>query len=102
MRTRLHRSDLLQALVCSIVVVSIFRSFAAAPANKQTFMVAMRDGVKLATDVYLPEGDGPFPIVLMHSPYNKNGGNPRDANSHGYALVIQDTRGRFASEGENL
>ena len=34
-------------------------------------MVAMRDGVKLATDVYLPAGDGPFPAILTRMPYGK-------------------------------
>jgi len=36
-------------------------------------MVPMRDGVKLATDVYLPEGDGPWPTALIRTPYNKDG-----------------------------
>ncbi len=35
----------------------------------QTVMVSMRDGVKLATDIYLPEGDGPWPAILMRTPY---------------------------------
>lgn len=70
----------------------------------QTVMVPMRDGVKLATDVYLPAGPQPFPVVLMRTPYNKSntGGTVSEATKRGYALVIQDTRGRFASEGENL
>ena len=34
-------------------------------------MIAMRDGTHLATDVYLPEGDGPFPVVLTRMPYGK-------------------------------
>ena len=33
----------------------------------------MRDGVRLATDVYLPDGPGPFPAVLVRLPYDKNG-----------------------------
>ncbi|MDX6631637.1 MAG: uncharacterized protein QOH00_3883, partial [Gaiellales bacterium] len=33
----------------------------------------MRDGVRLATDVYLPSGSGPFPAVLVRLPYDKNG-----------------------------
>src|SRR5262249_48730668 len=71
---------------------------------KQTFMVAMRDGVKLATELYLPEGKAPFPVVRLRSPYNKGipTGLGGDGARHGFAVVIQDTRGRFASEGENL
>jgi predicted acyl esterase len=40
----------------------------------QTHRVAMRDGVKLATDVYVPENGGPrFPTILLRTPYNKSG-----------------------------
>jgi len=66
-------------------------------------MMPARDGVRLATDVYLPAGDGPHPTILGRTPYNKN--NPGysgliDAwNSRGYALAIQDVRGRGDSEG---
>ncbi|MBC7328107.1 CocE/NonD family hydrolase [bacterium] len=71
---------------------------------KQTFMVRMRDGVRLATDVYLPEGPGPFPAILIRTPYNKDAlsGLGLEGKKRGYAIVIQDTRGRFASEGANL
>lgn len=71
---------------------------------KQTHMVPMRDGVRLATDVYLPPGSGPFPTILIRTPYNKNGvaALGQDGARRGYAIVIQDTRGRFGSEGENL
>ena len=64
----------------------------------------MRDGTKLATDVYLPEGDGPWPVISLRFPYNKSiGAGPGEAAAkQGYAFVAQDTRGRFASEGENL
>jgi uncharacterized protein len=70
----------------------------------QLVMVPMRDGVKLATDVYLPSGNAPFPVVLARTPYNKDGmrGGAEGAAKRGYAVVLQDTRGRFASEGENL
>jgi putative CocE/NonD family hydrolase len=68
-------------------------------------MVPMRDGVRLACDVYLPGSGGAalagrFPVVLERTPYGKNGsGWPKDFVRHGYAVVVQDTRGRFASEG---
>ncbi|GAA3789796.1 hypothetical protein GCM10022380_02660 [Amycolatopsis tucumanensis] len=71
----------------------------------QQYMVRMRDGVRLATDVYLPEGDGPFPVVLTRLPYDKNGEIIRvdvfaeALLERGYALVAQDTRGKFRSEG---
>ena len=40
-------------------------------AGADTHPVAMRDGVRLATDVYLPEGDGPWPVIFLRFPYNK-------------------------------
>ncbi len=67
-------------------------------------MVAMKDGVKLATDIYLPPGKGPFPVVLARSPYSRQQGQAVAAPllEHGYAFVLQATRGRFGSEGDNL
>jgi predicted acyl esterase len=77
---------------------------AAAEPRKQTEMVRMRDGVRLATDIYLPEGTGAWPVILIRSPYNKApmAGICADGIRRGYAMVVQDCRGRFASEGENL
>jgi uncharacterized protein len=71
-------------------------------------MVPMRDGVHLATDVYLPDGPGPFAAVLVRLPYDKNGRYcwmPFIAGlvtARGYAFVPQDVRGKFRSEGEPL
>ncbi len=65
-----------------------------------------RDGIQLATDLYLPPGDGkgPFPVVLARTPYNKAAAASlgRDGTRRGFAVVVQDTRGRFESTGENL
>jgi predicted acyl esterase len=63
------------------------------------------DGVRLSTDVYLPDGRGPWPCVLIRTPYNNN--DPvkkiplaREFAANGYAVAIQDVRGRYDSEGE--
>ncbi len=69
-------------------------------------MVPMRDGIKLATDIYLPSRAGQvvnakFPVILTRTPYEK-GGNATMGKyyaARGYAFVAQDTRGRYASEG---
>jgi uncharacterized protein len=69
-------------------------------------MVAMRDGTRLATDIYRPaKGDDPvndpLPVILTRTPYNK-GGNRSLGNyyaARGYVFVAQDTRGRYESEG---
>ncbi|HVR30009.1 MAG TPA: CocE/NonD family hydrolase, partial [Thermoanaerobaculia bacterium] len=67
-------------------------------------MVPMRDGVRLATTVFLPEGEGPFPAVAARTPYGrKSGAGAASADRYtqaGYAYVTQDQRGRFDSEGE--
>ncbi|ULO08702.1 CocE/NonD family hydrolase [Paenibacillus sp. 19GGS1-52] len=70
-----------------------------------TFIIPMRDGVKLATDVFLPEGIQPgskLPTILVRTCYDRNGKKEifmRWANK-GYAVVSQDVRGRADSEGE--
>jgi putative CocE/NonD family hydrolase len=63
--------------------------------------VAMRDGVKLATDVYRPEKDGKYPAILVRTPYKKDMSQltGRFYARRGYAVAIQDCRGRFSSEG---
>jgi hypothetical protein len=69
-------------------------------------MVPMRDGVLLATDIYFPAKDGArregkFPAILERTPYNKDAslGYLLSFVTHGYVVVVQDTRGRYASEG---
>ena len=72
--------------------------------SAQTQMVAMSDGVRLATDIYLPKAaTGPLPTILIRTPYNKNGNKATAdiVSKLGYALVVQDLRGRFASEGHH-
>ncbi len=75
---------------------------AAESAREQEYLVAMRDGVHLATSVYLPEGEGPWPVVITRTPYDKSryGSLHSRYNEAGYAFVAQDVRGIFKSEGE--
>src|SRR5262249_5267334 len=71
-------------------------------------MVSMRDGIRLATDVYRPERDGdplpgPFPTILARTSYDKTATRYVEIADYftprGYAVVLQDLRGRFSSEG---
>src|SRR5688572_18951113 len=70
----------------------------------ETTMVTMRDGVRLATDLYLPP-ELPAPVVAMRTPY----GRDRDANvstfmsyaRRGYVVVAQDCRGTGGSEPDS-
>ena len=73
--------------------------------NELNLPVVMRDGITLYADVYRPDVEGPLPVLLQRTPYDKSQGRTGAlevirAASHGYAVVIQDTRGRYASEGE--
>jgi putative CocE/NonD family hydrolase len=74
----------------------------------QDVMVPMRDGVRLATDVYRPARDGvpvaePLPVLLQRTPYGKEGRGLVERSLYfverGYVVVLQDTRGRYESEG---
>ena len=79
-------------------------------------MVAARDGVGLATDVYRPEGAGPFPVILERTPYDKTAASRSEITATnktamsretvaryfvdaGYAVAYQDCRGRYRSGG---
>jgi putative CocE/NonD family hydrolase len=64
--------------------------------------VKMRDGVSLTADIYRPVSDENFPVLLERTPYDRNGaaGTANELASHGYIVVLQDTRGRYASGGE--
>lgn len=84
------------------VLLCVSTATAYAQTNADTSMVAMRDEIELATDVYLPAGDGPWPCVLSRTPYGKNGnrGTARRFVEAGFAFVSQDCRGRFKSAGK--
>ena len=74
-------------------------------------MMPMRDGIRLATDIYRPKAEGTYPIIFSRTPYNFNtwvDGERRlreakrayEYVKKGYAYVVQNERGRFFSEGE--
>lgn len=83
-----------------IIATGVYKS-----QEKQTFMVPMRDSIKLATDVYFAPGSfgAPRPVILIRTPYGKSGW----ANDlylpiyllQDYHIVIQDLRGTYDSEG---
>ena len=68
--------------------------------------LTMRDGVVLRADVYRPDDNEKYPAIILRTPYSKEGTGAGDyfsavpAAQAGYAVVIQDTRGRFTSDGE--
>jgi putative CocE/NonD family hydrolase len=62
----------------------------------------MRDGVLLAADIYRPNSEGKFPVLLERTPYNRadEAEMANELAAHGYIVILQDTRGRYESEGE--
>ncbi len=85
---------LLCAAVLSAAPGEISRSFDVA--------VPMRDGVRLSANVFRPEAAGRYPTILVRTPYGKGAAiSPNYAPfvAHGYAVVVQDVRGRYRSEG---
>ena len=68
--------------------------------------VRMRDGVHLACDIWRPASGGPHPALVQRQPYDKRVAqtyvydHPAVYARHGYAVVIEDSRGRYASEGD--
>ncbi len=78
---------------------------------EQKVMVPMRDGVRLATDIYRPKTDEPVPVILSKTPYNFNLWRDGELSARnavtafryvkrGYAYVVQNERGRYYSEGK--
>ena len=73
---------------------------------EKNIMVPMPDGTKLATDVYRPRSWDKFPVILVRTPYNKNGTLQPYKQlselfaSQGYLVIIQDVRGKYKSEGK--
>ena len=68
---------------------------------KLDIAVPMRDGVHLSANVFRPGTPGRFPAILVRTPYSKSAASPnyQPFVAHGYAVVVQDVRGRYASEG---
>src|SRR3954451_25156061 len=83
---------------------------------ERDLMAPARDGVMLATDIYRPDGSGPFPVLLERTPYDKSAPSRSEITAadptpcsraevaacfvrHGYAVAYQDCRGRYRSGG---
>jgi putative CocE/NonD family hydrolase len=72
---------------------------------EKAVMMPMRDGTRLAADLYRPEADGRFPALVERTPYNREESvilrtrTPQFFAERGFVVVVQDVRGRFGSEG---
>lgn len=74
--------------------------------KENNLLIPMRDGIILAADLYRPAKEGRFPAILLRTPYGKENTEhsyPLLAtifSSLGYVVLVQDVRGKYASEGE--
>ena len=68
---------------------------------ERNVLVPMRDGVKLHADIYRPDAEGKYPVLLTRTPYDKNNAVAfgLQGAARGYVVIIQDVRGRYTSEG---
>jgi len=106
-------SSVFKALIAIILITAAASAADFAPDTalqvvvRKDVLVPLRDGVRLALDLYLPARDGialdgRLPTLLARTPYNKNGtaAEARWFAARGYAVVVNDVRGRYASEGD--
>jgi len=102
MRT-LPRFHLLSAIVSIVITTNL--AWAADPYTIATEIgveAKMRDGTILRADIYRPKTEGKFPTLLERTPYDKreSAAFAIRAAASGYVVIIQDVRGRYASDGE--
>src|SRR5215472_5103927 len=106
MPTILHRKLVLVVLCLAVLAAGQAKPQYEVQADKNV-MVPMRDGVKLATDIYRPAlngapAPGRFPTLLIRTPYTRafqDRANAAFFVPRGYVLVVQSIRGRYGSEG---
>ena len=105
MKTSRHRSrplaTLLLAAICALTSPAAFAQDEAYVVEENV-MIPMKDGTGLAAHLFRPKEGGPFPVILMRTPYgkgNRNNGQAKLYAAQGYAMVIQDCRGRGDSKG---
>jgi len=94
------------AILCGAGILAREKSpGAAARVVLKDVAVPMRDGVVLRADIWLPKAEGRFPTLVYRTPYGKAAAAKEWSTSEklparGYAVVVQDVRGRYATDGE--
>ena len=107
MNHRILRSKLLLSALLTLGIArpQVINKNSPAPGNIETLglVIPMRDGVHLAADVFRPSSNGRWPTILVRTPYSRKSPNARSYRSffvqRGYAVVLEDVRGRWASQG---
>ena len=96
----MNKRKLIGGGIFCILLVTLLLAGCVGP---EQYMVPMRDNIQLATDVYLPEQIQTHGAILIRTPYNKNQLSLLGMNwaQNGWPTIIQDMRGRFASQGND-
>ena len=98
---------LVAVAIVTVVAPDARQAPTTAPLTRTEHMIAMRDGVRLYTQVYVPKGAAdPLPIIFTRTPYGIGQNTPASVGAalaelltDGYIVVLQDIRGRFKSDG---
>src|SRR6266481_1461680 len=108
-RTATHRFVFFTLFVMLLSAPMFYSQETQSPANRAQHRtdvsMPMRDGVALRADILLPSAEGKFPALIYRTPYGKHFALKESktferAVARGYAVVVQDVRGRYASDGE--
>src|SRR6266581_4496065 len=97
-----RRATFVKILFCLLAVTLARAADQYAITYERNVSVKMRDGVTLHADIFRPQAEGKFPVLLQRTPYNKDNGVEFGikAAARGYVVIFQDVRGRYASEGD--
>src|SRR6266568_2221906 len=97
-----RRATFVKILFCLLAVTLARAADQYAVTYERNVSVKMRDGVTLHADIFRPQAEGKFPVLLQRTPYNKDNGVEFGikAAARGYVVIFQDVRGRYASEGD--
>lgn len=101
--TFVRRGLLLRVSAACVVLLACAPAWSQALLNyEHNATMRTRDGVVLRADIYRPSDGAPHPVLLQRTPYNKDGAVDfaLKAVARGYMVVVQDVRGRYASDGE--
>ncbi|MBI3475119.1 MAG: CocE/NonD family hydrolase [Acidobacteria bacterium] len=98
-----RNATLLATIVTLLLTARVLVAADSLPVTIERNVTAkMRDGVLLRADIYRPKAEGKFPVLLQRTPYDKRGDGDFGARAaaFGYVVIIQDTRGRYNSDGD--
>src|SRR6266566_7313801 len=96
-----NKAVLANAVLVLLCAIGAFAADQYAVTYERNVAVRMRDGVTLHADIFRPNAEGKFPVLLQRTPYKKDNGVAfgLKAAARGYVVIFEDVRGRYSSEG---